>query len=277
MSANEFRPIAAETSLGKLYIGGVSEENAKECAECGAGIVLLSARPEHYGALEKVLMINPEIPVYATAAALRSVKQILNRKINERVIKNGMKIDEYEFKIVPDISWIDSVEVYKNNTLILCEEIERNIICDDKKTPLAYIVYASRYGFTKSLAEAARDELSDMYDVVMKNADEMSDDEIQEVNNADILLIGTHTVNRNAPQSIWRVITSLDLARKRGMNYLVFGSYGWAGDGTKLAHKTLREMGMKPVANPVEVLFKPTEDDYLLLKKAIGKFKVQKD
>lgn len=276
MSANEFKPIIADTSLGRLYIGGVSAEKAAECAQCGAGIILLSARPEHYGALENVLDINPQIPVYATAASLRSVKQILNREINERVIKNGMKADEYEFKIVPDISWIDSVEVYKNNELVLCEEIEQNVICYDKTTPTAYIVYASRYGFTKSLALTAKDELSDMYDVIIKNAEEMSGEEIQDVNNADILLIGTDTINRNAPQSIWRVITSLDLARKRGMNYLVFGSYGWAGDGIKLVHKTLREMGMKPVSNPVEVLFNPTEDDRLSLKKAAAGFKEKK-
>lgn len=277
MSADKFMPIVCDTPEGRLYIGGVSSDDAEECAKNGAGIVLLSARPEHYGALEAVLEINPQIPVYATAASLRSIKQILNREINERLLKNGMKKGKYEFKTVPDISWIDSVAVYEDGEIILCEESESGEChSESRKTPVAYIVYSSKYGFTKSLADAAGTELSDMYDIVLRNAEEMNDEEIQEVNNADILLVGTHTINRNAPQSIWRIITSLDQVRKRGMSYLVFGSYGWAGDGIKLIHKTLKEMGMRPINNPVEVLFKPTEEDYRLLKKAAAKFKENK-
>ena len=68
---------------------------------------------------------------------------------------------------------------------------------------------------------------------------------------------------------IWDAVTSLDLVNKRRMPYLVFGSYGWAGDGIKLIHKTLSAMGMKAAAKPVEVLFKPDENDLGKLRRCL--------
>lgn len=272
MSANEFRPIKAETGSGILYIGGVDEIDAEQCAENGAGVVLLSARPEYYGALLRVLEINPDIPIYATAASLRSIKEILNRKINERLIKNNMVIDEYEFRIRPSVSWIDSVEVYKDGELVISEP-EEIADCDDIKTPAAFIVYASRYGFTKHLAETAAAELADSYNVILKNAYKMTDDDYKLMNSADILLIGTHTINRNAPECIWKMIASIDAARKRGMNYLVFGSYGWAGDAIDLINSALKEMGMRPVSKPVRALFNPKDEDIEKMRKMTNIFK----
>ncbi len=272
MSANEFRPIKAEAGSGILYIGGVDEIDAEQCAENGAGVVLLSARPEYYGALLRVLEINPDIPIYATAASLRSIKEILNRKINERLIKNSMVIDGYEFRIRPSVSWIDSVEVYKGGELVISEP-EETAERDDIEVPAAFIAYASRYGFTKRLAETAAAELSDTYNVILKNAYEMTADDYRLMNSADILLIGTHTINRNAPECVWKLIASLDAARKRGMNYLVFGSYGWAGDAIGLINSALKEMGMRPVSKPVRALFNPNDDDIETMSKMSNIFK----
>ena len=91
-----------------------------------------------------------------------------------------------------------------------------------------------------------------------------------------MLIIGTKTINRNAPQKVWDIVTSLDLVNKRSMPYFVFGSFGWAGDGIKLIDKTLQAMGMKQASKPVEVLFAPSDKDFEQMDKAITKLVSQK-
>ncbi len=141
--------------------------------------------------------------------------------------------------------------------------------------PIVVIVYSSRYGFTKSLAEYAERLLSVDFETEIFDVSNGADESvIASVNKADALVVGTNTINRNMTQGIWDVITRTDLVNKRRMPYLVLGSFGWAGDGIKLADKTLSAMGMKAVAKPVEVLFKPTADDFKRLEKAIEKIRL---
>lgn len=142
-----------------------------------------------------------------------------------------------------------------------------------RKTKKAVIIYASFSGFTRLLAQKAAERLAEKYESRLINAYETAEDEIiSEINDADILLIGTHTVNRNAPKEIWRAVAGIDLVNKRGMEYLVFGSFGWAGDGIKLINTTLASMGLRRAAKPVEVLFRPSAEDIADLYKALDKF-----
>lgn len=136
----------------------------------------------------------------------------------------------------------------------------------------AAIVYSSRYGYTELLAKRMKDALCGEFDVYFETAENADFDE---VNNSDVLLIGTNTVDRNAPRSVWNVITNLDLINKRGMPYFVFGSFGWAGDGIKLIDKTLSAMGMKRIAKPTEVLFKPKNEDFDDIAKIADKIKLE--
>lgn len=134
------------------------------------------------------------------------------------------------------------------------------------------IVYSSEYGFTKSVAEYIYTRLSENAKSVLINADDADMERlVQTVNSSDVLIIGTRTVNRNAPQSIWNVITGLDLVNKRGMPYFVFGSFGWAADGIKLTDKTLSAMGMRQIVKPVEMLLKPSSEDFDRIEKAVNK------
>ncbi len=147
----------------------------------------------------------------------------------------------------------------------LYEKLTKPVI---NEKPLVSIIYSSEYGYTRKLAEYAKEQLEKEYEVYFTEADEC---DMSIVNKSDMLIIGTNTINRNAPKPIWNVITSLDLVNMRQMPYFVFGSFGWAGDGIKLTDKTLQAMGMKQVIKPVEVLFAPTEKDYLEMDKAIAR------
>ena len=142
----------------------------------------------------------------------------------------------------------------------------------EKNCKTTAVIYASEYGFTKMLAQFAAEKLSGIFEVSLidvRKTDILS--AVKAVNDADMLLIGTNTVNRNAPQEIWQCITNLDLVNNRQKPYFVFGSFGWAGDGIKLIDKTLYAMGMKNVSKPVEVLFKPDDEDFVKMEKAIKK------
>lgn len=311
-----------KTNGRKYIIGGVPEKLKDSYiaeAKDASAIVLLTSKPEFCGGVGEVVVQNPEIEVYATPAGLRNIKEIINKDINEKLIKDGMELDGIRFIITPGLPWVDTVSVLYGYVLFSGElfsggddyyaehlKINRNFVVsaldslesfeismiypaignviEDCKTAFSNyraltktqesiknqisVIYSSEYGFTKSLAEYAKEKLDGDFEVYFtdaKNADKKL------VDNSDMLIIGTNTINRNAPKEIWDIITSLDLVNKRGMPYFVFGSFGWAGDGIKLIDKTLQAMGMKQAAKPVEALFAPTDKDFEQMDKAIAK------
>lgn len=134
------------------------------------------------------------------------------------------------------------------------------------------VIYSSKYGFTKALAERVINTAAEKAEVLAADVSNGCDESVCElINKADALIVGTNTINRNAPQGIWKAITNIDLINKRQMPYFVFGSFGWAGDGIKLADKTLSAMGMKQIAKPVEVLFKPKAEDFSKIENTVKK------
>ena len=173
----------------------------------------------------------------------------------ERVKESGIK------SILPAIGKIEDI----NKSIAVYEELTKPIV---KDKPLVSIIYSSEYGYTLQLAERVRAGLIKKYDVYFTEASKCN---MSIVNKSDILIIGTNTINRNAPQPVWDVITRLDLVNMRQTPYFVFGSFGWAGDGIKLVDKTLQAMGMKQVSKPVEVLFAPSDEDFLQMEKVIAK------
>ena len=331
---------SVESVQGKVIVGCVpeiyEEQYAKTAADADA-VILLTSKPEYAAGLGVLIKNRPDIAVYASAAGLRNIKEIINSNINEHIIKDGAVCEPAPgliFCVTPGVHWVDTVTAVYQGVLFSGELFsgfgtdngikgfyERNLdvnrgfvqaaldklssksielICPaygdviapeyisevvakyhdfsterEKKPTKAVVVYVSRSGFTEMLAEKAAEKLSERFDVSMLNAYVTKTEEITaEINSADVLLIGTHTINRNAPAEIWRAVTGIDLINKRGMEYIVFGSFGWAGDGIKLINSTLASMGLKRAAKPVEVLFRPTEQDIDNLYKAIDKINV---
>lgn len=308
-------------SGGKSFvIGGVPERYAdqyiKAAAECDA-VVLLTSKPEFTGGMEALLDIRQDIGVYGSPAALRNIKEIVNRPVNERLIKDGMVEHGMRFHVTPGLDWVDTVmavcggalfsgqtfssgeegaEAYYKSRLavnrgFVLSALDRlaadniNIIypaCGEARSPetafdayrrwaaepererpRAAVIYSSEYGYTRALAERAAAAFGKAYETELFDADSCDTEAaVSAVNTAEALAVGTRTINRNAPQSIWDIITRIDTVNRRGIPYFVFGSFGWAGDGIKLVDKTLAAMGLRRAAKPVEVLFRPTEKDF---------------
>ena len=328
------------TAEGKAFvIGGVPEEYSADyiniAASCDAA-VLLTSKPEFTGGLGEILSKKPDMEIYGGSAALRNIKEILNREINEKLIKDNMSICGIRFMVMPNLHWVDTVMAVYDGVLFSGEAFSgfdgsaaglknyfdshiavnkpyvrtavkrlmgenvraiypaygmtcpQGSVCisaqpeevfnkylgwsaePERVKRTAVIVYSSEYGYTKELAARAEIKLKELYDVSVYDVKaDAEDDIISGVNAADMLIIGTNTVNRNAPQEIWRVVTQIDLVNKKGMPYFVFGSFGWAGDGIRLIDKTLAAMGMRCASKPVDVLFKPKDKDMERIDKAI--------
>lgn len=133
---------------------------------------------------------------------------------------------------------------------------------------VAAVVYSSKFGFTRELAQYAAEVLKENFEVMLVNAEDDPSEAADAINSSDVFMIGTNTINRNAPECIWKTISSIDAVNKRGTKYVVFGSYGWVADGIKLVDRVFETMGMRKTSRPVEVLFRPCEDDFEKIKKA---------
>ena len=141
-----------------------------------------------------------------------------------------------------------------------------------KEKKRAAVVYSSRHGYTKALAQRAAERLGKAFDTALFDAETDDISEIKAaIDAADMLAVGTRTEDRNAPRCIWSAICGIDLMNNRNRPYFVFGSFAWAGDGIKLIDSTLKAMGMKQSVKPVEVLLKPAEEDLERIDKAVDR------
>lgn len=132
-----------------------------------------------------------------------------------------------------------------------------------REKKLAAVIYASAYGCTTALANAAAQALeADGYevkclDVVKEGLAACA----QAANEANVLLVGAPTINRDAPKAVWDVLTSLDAVNTRGRSAGAFGAYGWSGEAPGMLHTRLSQLKLACPEQPFRVLFTPTPED----------------
>ena len=90
-------------------------------------LVVSHTEPDHSGAIEKLLEMNPGIEVYATTGGLNMLKEIVNREINGNCIKDGDEIDiggkTLRFITAPNLHWPDTMFTYipQDKILVTCD------------------------------------------------------------------------------------------------------------------------------------------------------------
>ncbi|WP_305044625.1 FprA family A-type flavoprotein [Geoalkalibacter sp.] len=121
----------------------------------------------------------------------------------------------------------------------------------------------SPHGNTRTMAGAVREGLEEggaqvvEFGLVDLN-DELVRDELEK---ADALVIGSPTINRDAPPPVWRVLSLLSSVTPKGKVGAVFGSFGWSGEAIKLIEERLRGLKFQlPVAG-LSFRFSPTAKD----------------
>lgn len=137
--------------------------------------------------------------------------------------------------------------------------------CEDenKSEKKAAVFYVSRYGYTAEMAKTVSDTLTENgFDAELCNASENAPDSMLDVlNKADILAFGSPTINKNAAKDLWDIITRADLINIKGKPCMIFGSYGWGGEGLTLLYKTLQAMRLKVFDKPFGVILKPSGEN----------------
>jgi flavorubredoxin len=124
------------------------------------------------------------------------------------------------------------------------------------------VFYISPHGSTEKMAQAlvagaARDGIEvDSHHIVG-----LSDNELRDLmEEADALVFGVPTINRDVPKPMWDVLAYLSTIKLKTNIAAVFGSYGWSGEACKMVEERLKGMGFKLVADPLRAVFTPTAD-----------------
>ena len=137
----------------------------------------------------------------------------------------------------------------------------------DKKT--VAVLYASAYGYTEKLAKAACTELAadPALDVQLLNAVFTPFDKLVEtINGADAVMVGSCTINRDAPKIIWDLLSCVDAVNTRGKPAGAFGSYGWSGEAVPMIKSRLEQLKFKFIGDGQCVNFMPSDTDISNIK-----------
>ena len=141
-------------------------------------------------------------------------------------------------------------------------------------TPVPYerkraaVLYCSAYGCTTALAQAAAEALKEeglevsLRDVTFTPLAESA----ALANDADLLMVGSPTINRDAPKAIWDVLCSIDAVNCARKPAAVFGAYGWSGEAPEMLRTRLAMLKYNVPEQAFRVLFTPTEADLEAVK-----------
>jgi flavorubredoxin len=131
----------------------------------------------------------------------------------------------------------------------------------DRKRLLVF--YASAYGNTESIAQAivrgaeAGGAEAALLDLVGVDLHAVLDD----IESCDGIAVGSCTINGDALEHAWSLLSSLATIRMKDKVGAAFGSYGWSGEGPRMISERLRGLKLKVPEDPFRVQLVPTEAD----------------
>lgn len=131
------------------------------------------------------------------------------------------------------------------------------------------VIFASAYGFTKKLAEAAADSINKAGDIKAKILDAVStpiEQIVETISKCSGVMIGSCTINRDAPKIIWDILSQIDAINSRGKPAGVFGSFGWSGEAVEMIFERLKSLGFKVNENIIKANFMPSNNDIEKIK-----------
>ena len=135
--------------------------------------------------------------------------------------------------------------------------------------PRALMLTLSSHGNTRQMAEAVREGVeSQGFDVVEMRACEMRDNDLRdELELADLVLVGTATINRDAPPQIWHALSLFSLVTPKARVAAAFGSYGWSGEAVKMVEERLKALRFTIGTPSLTLRFRPTAEDIAACRK----------
>ena len=124
------------------------------------------------------------------------------------------------------------------------------------------IFFISPHGNTEKMAEAvAKGASLPGVEVISEHINHRTADQIRDrMEEADALIFGIPTINRDIPKPMWDVLAYLSTVKLKGNLGAVFGSYGWSGEACKMAEERLKGLGFKLPVPFVRTPFTPQQD-----------------
>lgn len=129
--------------------------------------------------------------------------------------------------------------------------------------PKAVMAVLSSHGNTGNMADAIQAELeSQGLDVSRFALSDMRDDDYRNaLEQADIFLLGTPTIQRDAPPHVWHALSLISSVTPNTRLAAVFGSFGWSGEAVKMVEGRLAGLKFKLAADSLSFRFTPTEEN----------------
>lgn len=129
--------------------------------------------------------------------------------------------------------------------------------------PTVILAWISAHGYTEKLATSIEGGLNTdgalnvkVYDMLTADPAELA----REIENASGVLIGSPTINKDAPPQVWDLLTRLSPLVHGGKVAAAFGAYGWSGEAVPIIESRLRMLRMKIIPG-LRVRMKPTVSD----------------
>ncbi|QKF80621.1 FprA family A-type flavoprotein [Halarcobacter ebronensis] len=127
------------------------------------------------------------------------------------------------------------------------------------------IFYLTSYKNTKDMAEAIYEGADSVEGIVANVYDLASIEESNMINileESDGILIGTPTINADAPKPVWDLLSCMMLLEKRGKVGGAFGSYGWSGEAVDMIIHRLKSLNFRvPPLQYMKIKLIPTKEE----------------
>lgn len=136
-----------------------------------------------------------------------------------------------------------------------------------------FILYISPHGNTEIMAQAVAEGAAtiDSIQVSSYHISHLSSGELRDLmEEADALIFGIPTINRDIPKPMWDVLAYLSTVKLKTNIAGLFGSFGWSGEACKMAEERLKGMGFRLPLPAVKSTFSPT-DELLTQCKELGR------
>lgn len=127
------------------------------------------------------------------------------------------------------------------------------------------IFYLTSYKNTRDMAEAIFEGAESIKTIRASLYDLASIEEQNMINileESDGILIGTPTINADAPKPVWDLLSCMMYLEKRGKTGQAFGSYGWSGEAVNMILDRMKSLHFRvPPIEPMKIRLIPNEDE----------------
>ncbi len=129
--------------------------------------------------------------------------------------------------------------------------------------PKAVMAVLSSHGNTREMADVVQLELEKQgFEVTRFALSDMRDDDYRNaLEQADVLLIGTPTIQRDAPPHVWHALSLISSVTPKTRVAAVFGSFDWSGEAVKMVEGRLAGLKYRLAAESLSFRFTPTAEN----------------